>query len=315
MKKTKLRYDRIAILVLIVIAIIWGIIEIKHIMYTHTYEYKFLNKGYDKETTNYFIKLDNNKKDYILSIDYNENIKNIMEQRYFMWKNLDSYISYYDKYKEKSLEDVIAIINVHADKDWYDKDTIKETDTSLKEKMLVNKFYYLPSNYDDNLDIATVKNWYAYGEKKILNEVYQMYIQMYNAAKNEGLNLIINSGFRTNKEQTDLYDERKKMKGTEYADLYAARPSFSEHETGLALDIFTPEYPTTETFESSKEYTWLLNNAYKFGFILRYPKGKEYLTGYAYESWHYRYLGLDLAKKVYESGLTYDEYYAYYIEG
>jgi len=312
-KKVKLRYDRIAILVGIIIAIIALILGIKHIIYVHSYEYKFLTKGYDKESTNYLLKLDDKQKNYILKIDYNSDIKNILSEKYFIWENLDTYISYHEENKDKSFTDVIAIVNVKANNNWYDEDNIKETDISLKEKMLVNKFNYLPEGYDDNLDISKIKNWYAYGDCQILTEVYDEYISMYNAAKEDGMELIINSGFRTNDEQKELYKDMDKSRGREYADKYAARPGFSEHETGLALDIFTPDYATTTTFENSEEYKWLLNNSYKYGFILRYPKDKEYLTGYAYESWHYRYVGRDLAKKVYDSGLTYDEYYAYYI--
>ena len=314
MKKVKIRYDRIIILVLIICLIVFLILGIKHIMYTHTYEYKLLNKGYDKDTIKYFETLENDKKDYILSIDYNENLINILKEKYFMWKNIDKYISYYNENKDKTMEDVIAIVNVKANYDWYDSNIVKETDTSLNEALLVNKFNYLPNNYSDNLDIVDIKNWYAFGERKIIKTVYEKYIEMYNDAKKEGLNLVISSAYRTNSEQERLYNERKDTKGLEYADNYAARPLYSEHETGLALDIFTPEYPTIESFENSNEYKWLIENSYKYGFVLRYPKDKEYLTGYKYESWHFRYLGVDLATKVYESELTYDEYYAYYIE-
>ena len=93
----------------------------------------------------------------------------------------------------------------------------------------------------------------------------------------------------------------------------AALPGYSEHQTGLAFDVMTST-STTETFENTKEYEWLKNNAYKYGFILRYPKDKEDITGYAYESWHYRYVGKEIAKKIKEENITYDEYYAYYIE-
>ena len=310
-----IRYDRIISVILFFIIIILSIfLYTKHNKYINSYEYKFIKKGYDKDTTYYFLTLNNDQKDYLLSLDYNDYIINILKEKYFMWKNIDRYINYYDLNKNKSYKDIVSIVNVNADKNWYDSNTIRETDISNPESMLVNKFYHLPSNYDDNLNIVDIKNWYAFGDRKILDYVYDAFIEMFNSAKKEDLKLIINSGFRTNKEQYSLYNERKNKYGEEEADKYAARPLYSEHETGLALDIFTYDYPTTTTFENSPEYKWLLNNSYKYGFILRYPKDKEYLTGYAYESWHFRYLGKDLAKKVYESGLTYDEYYAYYIE-
>ena len=91
------------------------------------------------------------------------------------------------------------------------------------------------------------------------------------------------------------------------------RAGYSEHQTGLALDIVTYG-ASMDTFENTDEFKWLSDNAYKYGFILRYPKGKEKLTGYSYESWHYRYVGKDVAKKIHDLDITYDEYYAYYIE-
>ena len=310
-----IRYDRIiSVILFFIIIILSRFLYTKYNKYINSYEYKFIKKGYDKDTTYYFLTLNNDQKDYLLSLDYNDYIINILKEKYFMWKNIDRYINYYDLNKNKSYKDIVSIVNVNADKNWYDSNTIRETDISNPESMLVNKFYHLPSNYDDNLNIVDIKNWYAFGDRKILDYVYDAFIEMFNSAKKEDLKLIINSGFRTNKEQYSLYNERKNKYGEEEADKYAARPLYSEHETGLALDIFTYDYPTTTTFENSPEYKWLLNNSYKYGFILRYPKDKEYLTGYAYESWHFRYLGKDLAKKVYESGLTYDEYYAYYIE-
>lgn len=316
MKKTKLRYDRIAIFLVIIIIIIISIIfGIKHIIYTHSYEYKFLKLGYNNEETNYLLTISNDKKDYILSLDYEDKIVEIMKQKYFLWKNLTKYLDYYKNNNNKNLEDIIAIINVKANNNWYDEQYINETNITNKYQILVNKFNYLPDNYDKTIEIEKISNWYSYGNEYIEKETYQQFIKMFNAAKEENLTLIINSGYRTNQEQKELYEERYESQGIEEADKYAARPKFSEHETGLAIDVFTPNYATTESFENSDEYKWLINNSYKYGFILRYPKDKEYLTGYNYESWHFRYLGKELASKVYSSGLTYDEYYAYYIEG
>jgi D-alanyl-D-alanine carboxypeptidase len=170
--------------------------------------------------------------------------------------------------------------------------------------MIVNKYHYLDSNYAPS-DIVKISNWYAYDGHSTKQEVYDMYKNMWNAAKKEGLTLLVNSGYRTLSEQQKEYD----LSG----DNYASRPGFSEHQTGLALDIVT--YDTVgNNFEDSDEFKWLENNAAEYGFILRYPKNKEDITGYSYESWHYRYVGVELAKKVKNSGLTYDEYYAYFCE-
>ena len=137
---------------------------------------------------------------------------------------------------------------------------------------------------------------------------------MFNAAKKDDITIILNSGYRTYEEQKNVYEDYKNTKGEEYADGIAARPDFSEHQTGLALDIIT--YGATgKTFDTTSAFKWLMNNADKYGFILRYPKDKEEITGYSYESWHFRYLGKELASEVKKSGLTFDEYYAYYLDG
>ena len=137
---------------------------------------------------------------------------------------------------------------------------------------------------------------------------------MHKDVKDElGKHLMVNSSFRSYEEQEEIYKSFK-LKGEEYADQYAARPGFSEHQTGVAIDITSIQNPTSNQFTNSEEYEWLKNNSYKYGFILRFPEGKENITGYSTESWHFRYLGVDMVTKVYNSGLTYDEYYAYYIE-
>jgi D-alanyl-D-alanine carboxypeptidase len=138
---------------------------------------------------------------------------------------------------------------------------------------------------------------------------------MWTDAKAEGLYLLVDSAYRSYDKQQQVYKQYENQKGTKYADSIAARPGFSEHQTGLVLDIYSKECYDQAKFKDSKTYAWLIANSYKYGFILRYPEGKDNLTGYKYESWHYRYLGKELARKVFDSGLTYDEYYAYYIEG
>jgi D-alanyl-D-alanine carboxypeptidase len=148
---------------------------------------------------------------------------------------------------------------------------------------------------------------------------------MMQAARDAGLSPMICSAYRSWERQNTLFDKqvvKQQNTGLPYEEAYekaktvVAFPGTSEHQTGLAMDISCKEidYKLITYFERTKEGVWLKNNAHNYGFILRYPKGKEYLTGYNYESWHYRYLGRDMAKKVYESGLTYDEYYAFYIE-
>ena len=107
--------------------------------------------------------------------------------------------------------------------------------------------------------------------------------------------------------QRGLYNNYKNRDGEAAADTYSARPGHSEHQLGLAVDIRSRTLTSNLT---DSDYKWMLENSYKYGFIVRYPKGKQHITQFIEEPWHLRYLGVELATKVKESGLTYDEYYA-----
>lgn len=128
---------------------------------------------------------------------------------------------------------------------------------------------------------------------------------MKNAAEAEGLNLYISSGFRSYYTQDSLYQRYCASDGQAAADRYSARPGHSEHQTGLAIDLNTIEY----SFADTPEGQWVAANCYKYGFILRYPEGKEAQTGYRYEPWHIRYVGTEKATAIYNSGLCLEEYY------
>lgn len=164
-------------------------------------------------------------------------------------------------------------------------------------------------------DIKNFSSTYAYGNVSATSVCYDAFIKMADAAKSDGVALILSSGFRSYDEQEKTYASMENTKGREYADKYAARPGASEHETGLALDILSNgKYIYTDSFRESPAYEWLDKHASEYGFILRYPEGKEHITGYNPESWHYRYIGEELAKKVKSEGITYDEYFAFYLD-
>ncbi|MDQ5913668.1 MAG: zinc D-Ala-D-Ala carboxypeptidase [Patescibacteria group bacterium] len=134
--------------------------------------------------------------------------------------------------------------------------------------------------------------------------------KMMRDAKAEGLNLVMNSGFRSYSSQSFYFNNYVKQSGLEAAKKFSAQPGYSEHQTGLSFDL---SYKNRECyleicFAETKAGKWLADNAHKYGFILRYPEGKESITGYQYEPWHFRFLGEDIAKDVYEKKLTYEEY-------
>ena len=312
--KRKIKKGPIIVLVVIILIIVIGIVTgVNTYKRVTSNEYKLEQIGYDEKEIEEILKMDNKYIEYALNHDYEDDFISLVHQKYFIWDNYETYINYIDEeYGDKQVdyEKVVALVNVLANNDPYTE--TKATDMSQGYGILVNKYHYLPEEYAPD-DVVEMSNWYSYPNNSIREEVYNAFIQMFNAAKEDGITLIVNSSYRSYDEQKEIYDNYENSYGEEYADRYAARPDFSEHQTGLALDIFTTG-ANMQNFEETEAFTWLLENSYKYGFILRYPEDKEDITGYSYEAWHYRYLGKELAEKVYESGLTYDEYYAYYIE-
>ena len=134
--------------------------------------------------------------------------------------------------------------------------------------------------------------------------------KMFAAAAKDGISLVGVSGYRSYGVQKELYDTRMKQNGKERTRAYTAEPGASEHQSGLAIDILCDEYSTLdEGFENTDAFRWLNENCYKYGFILRYLKGKEDITGYNYEPWHFRYIGNEeVAEDIMNRGLTFEEY-------
>ena len=133
-------------------------------------------------------------------------------------------------------------------------------------------------------------------------------MEMADAAAREGLRIYNASAYRSYTTQKWVYQRYVNQEGTQEADTYSARPGCSEHQTGLALDINTASL--SDHFEETEEYAWLVENSWRYGFILRFPEGKEEITGYQFEPWHYRYVGPAAARVCYENGWTLEEYHA-----
>lgn len=154
--------------------------------------------------------------------------------------------------------------------------------------LIVNKTYSLPSSYDPGLN----------------EEALAAFEAMQSDAANDGINLYICSGYRSYADQQYQYNVHVENKGKEYADRVSARPGYSEHQSGLCMDINTTE----DSFADTAEAIWLNDNCAKYGFIIRFPKEKEEQTGYKYEPWHIRYIGTQAAQKISEAGLCLEEY-------
>ncbi len=172
--------------------------------------------------------------------------------------------------------------------------------------LIVNKTYPLPEDYVPTNTYKSADGL-NYCTTCIDIDAYEQYKLMKADATSLGLNIWIQSGYRSYNLQNDLYNKYVNRDGKVAADTYSARPGHSEHQTGLAFDLNT----ITDDFQYTNEGKWINENCYKYGFILRYPKGKENITGYKYESWHLRYVGIDLANKLYNNGdwITLEEHF------
>lgn len=180
--------------------------------------------------------------------------------------------------------------------------TVNETPAVIEMSIiaLVNKSHVMPYGYVPPLQ--------SIGGGHYLQPVAaNAYLQMASAIVSDGIPLCIVSSYRTMQKQQSLYDNYRAQFGQAYADRYSAKPRTSEHELGLAIDL--SEDCRLEDSGTSRLHRWLAQNAPKYGFILRYPLGKEERTGYAYEPWHFRYLGVDLALYLSQNGLVLEDYY------
>jgi len=195
------------------------------------------------------------------------------------------------------------------------KKQITELDITTPDlyTVLVNKKYNLPDSYEPtDLIIPNVLFTFSeYHQKKNMREIPAHALEeLFNQAKTEGIILYAISGYRSYKRQKCIYTCNISNHGQAYTDKYSAKPGYSEHQTGLAMDISCSDvnFNLIESFGETKEGIWLKHNTHKFGFILRYPKGSEDIVGYCYEPWHIRYIGKDIALEIYEKQITYEEY-------
>ena len=288
-----------------------GIRLINELQYRQTYEYKLVQLSYSDKAAKFLSKKLNDKElDDLLKRKYDENIYKLANEKYFMYKNLDRYLEYINQNRKAQIETIVPLVNVNRDKVFYD-DAIK-TDISKKELMLVNKYHGLSEDYNPE-NLVKVGSRYAYEGHRIIEEVYQAFKDLADEARGEGYTIVINSSYRSFSSQNSLWQAIRSNQGTRVADQRSARAGFSEHQTGYAIDV-ADFYDTGNDFGKTEAYKWMIENSYKFGFILRYPKHAENITGYSYEPWHYRYIGKEMAKKVYDEGITFDEYYAFYLD-
>ena len=272
-------------------------------LFSKYYEYYLKNKKSDIKN---IIVIVNSGYD-LMKYPASDLLSSLVLEKYYINKNVARYLDYGNTNKVTSKE-VVAIVNSKADLDYYKN--VKSSSLEDGNLILVNKFYYLSENYVPK-DLVTLSSKYNIGSNdKMRKEAANAFMKMVDAALLDNIILKNASAYRSYEYQDNLYDSYVERDGKKKADIYSARPGFSEHQTGLCTDINTID----SSFHDTDEAKWLLNNSYKYGFIIRFPKDKEKITGYKYEPWHYRYVGKKVAKIIFENDLTLEEYYAFYLD-
>lgn len=250
---------------------------------------QFIEAGYDAERINAFFKLP-----------------------YYQEALTKRYIAYDDG--KKAVSDVVTKVNIGLDQPYFTNvDTIEDTEDVL---LLINKYHKLPDGYEPK-NLVKTPNACEIGtdyscqseEQFLVREVADAFSSLVKAGKQEGIDIKAIASYRSYAYQKNLYDYYANSEGNAYADAYYARPGQSEHNSGLAVDVMMEGVNFNE-IEKAPHYDWLLSHMAEYGFILRYPEDKVDTTGYNYESWHLRYVGVETAKKITDSGLTLDEYLA-----
>lgn len=260
------------------------------------YKYNEINKIEDV--------LSNDSIDIINKYEYNNQLLSYLGLTYFKEDNLERYINYYEDNKDMDYTDIITFVNIGLDNEYYSN--VKDIEDDNDILVLVNKYNKLDNNYVPD-DLETLSSKYAVGTQQLRKEALNKFMEMCDAAMEDGITIKAGSTYRSYSYQLGLYNRYVNRDGKKEADRYSARAGYSEHQTGLAIDILNKSLEFID--EGNKEYDWLINNSYKYGYILRYTKDED-ITGYQFEPWHFRYVGEKVAKDINDTGLTYDEYVA-----
>lgn len=239
-----------------------------------------------------------------------QKIEKLKSIPYYKKEYQKRYLEYQKENPNLSVENIVTYVNIGIDKPYYTN--TKKAENLNTNLILVNKYNYLTEDYiPENLEPIDIA--YARSGMQLVSEARSAFETLSEDAKKEGMNIIAMSSYRSYDYQVNLYDNYVATDGKEAADTYSARAGYSEHQTGLAVDVYNKVLPYT-SFEETEEFNWMQENAYKYGFILRFPKDKVNITGYQYESWHYRYVGKEAAKYIHNHDLTLEEYYVKKVE-
>lgn len=224
---------------------------------------------------------------------------------YYNNENTERYIDYKRKNPDYSHEKIISYVNIGLDNGFYEN--VKTVDNGHDITVLVNKYNKLQDDYEPELvELDSSMCVSDRGAQYLHKQALDAFTTMRDDAKQLGLNITAYGTYRSIELQHLIWNNAVNSGRTiEDVDSLNSRGGHSEHHTGLAIDVIR----NNNSIEETEEYKWYSKNAHKYGFIIRYPKGKEHITGYKYEPWHLRYVGPEIASDIYQRGITYEEYY------
>ena len=269
------------------------------------------SKGYNKNTITYLlINLSKTDITKLLNKKYDKDLEEYIKLERFEYDKYDRYIAYQKKNNKVSKQDIIYRIELKIDLDNYDDPLEEKNPDSLLA--YVNKHRYINKDYepDDLVDMDDKYSNNYYGVNRLRKEAYEYFIKMVDDANKQGIEFVADTTYRSFNTQETIYSNYAYEHTIEETAKYAARPGYSEHELGTAIDISN----VWLIEEGDEEYKWIERNAYKYGYIIRYKESKEDITKYAAEGWHIRYVGVEAATTMYNKNLTFDEYWIKYVK-
>ena len=264
---------------------------------------KLLDLGYKTEDINKIVSKVSDEFYDKLFKEYVYDISKYIDVDYFKEENFERYKAYFNGSYEKT----VLYVNIGLDKEPYTDPIIRD---DFSKTILVNKYNGVSDKFEVP-DLTKIDDEYSDGDNYLTKEAKEAFEKMCRDAKKEGYDILANSSYRDIDMQQEVWDTYLKLYGLSYNERYVTKPGFSEHHTGLAVDI---KSKNSAIFKKSKEYNWTINNSYKYGFIHRYPESKVDITGISSEAWHFRYVGEKIATYIYENGLSYEEYYAMFLD-
>ncbi len=229
---------------------------------------------------------------------------------FFKLEYLDRYLNYKANNPKLENEQIIIDVNIGLDNPFFTN--TKDSLYKHTNMVIANKYYYLGSDYIPK-NLTKISGECSLGNHSLEKSAAEAFEKLCKDAIKNGYSIKANSTYRSYNTQKYLYNSYTNNYGKKSADTFSARPGYSEHQTGLAIDVAKGN-ATYLKFGSTNEFKWMLENSHKYGYILRYTEEYIPITGYISEPWHYRYVGVEIATYIHEHPMTYEEYFVRFLD-